>query len=101
MPMPSRVTLPAATYKAPVLSKPLRLKAYWPDKLEAAATAPMVIVAVALAPLVLSVLVAVIVTVAGVVGAVYTVVAPLAVWVGVKEPQFATAQVTVQSTPAF
>jgi hypothetical protein len=34
-------------------------------------------------------------------GAVYTVVVPLAVWTGEKEPQFALPQATVQSTPAF
>jgi hypothetical protein len=64
----------------------------------------MVIVALAFAPLVLAVLAAVIVTVppvGGVVGAVYVVLAPLAVWVGLNEPQFALPQVTVQSTPAF
>jgi hypothetical protein len=64
----------------------------------------MVIVAVAFAPLVLAVLAAVIVTVppvGGVVGAVYVVFAPLAVWAGENEPQFALPQVTVQLTPAF
>src|ERR1700733_15960366 len=99
MPVVPLITmLPATLVGTWLASSPLAKKVYVPVRFVAVATAVMVTDAVAVVAGA-AVAAAMIDTGPAVRGAVYTVVPPLAVWIGLKVPQVPTG-VQLQSTPA-